>query len=40
VQTDISETYADHPIDRLYPAGIAVSVNTDARTLLNIFLDN
>jgi adenosine deaminase len=38
VQTDIFDTYADHPIDRFYRAGIPVSVNTDARTLVNVTL--
>jgi adenosine deaminase len=38
VQTDIYDTYAHHPIDRFYRAGIPVSVNTDARTLVNITL--
>jgi adenosine deaminase len=38
VQTDIFDTYADHPIDSFYRAGIPVSVNTDARTLVNITL--
>jgi adenosine deaminase len=38
VQTDIFDTYADHPIDRFYRAGIPVSVNTDARTLVHITL--
>jgi adenosine deaminase len=38
VQTDIFDTYADHPIDTFYRAGIPVSVNTDARTLVNITL--
>jgi adenosine deaminase len=38
VQTDIFDTYADHPIDGLYRAGIPVSVNTDARTLVNVTL--
>jgi adenosine deaminase len=38
VQTDIFDTYADHPVDRFYRAGIPVSVNTDARTLVNITL--
>ena len=28
------DTYADHPIDRLYQAGISVGVNSDARTLV------
>lgn len=38
VQTDIYDTYADHPIDRLYRAGISVGVNTDARTMTDITL--
>ena len=38
VQTNIYDTYADHPIDKLYRAGISVGVNTDARTLVNITL--
>jgi adenosine deaminase len=38
VQTDIYDTHADHPIDKLYRAGISVGVNTDARTLVNITL--
>jgi adenosine deaminase len=38
VQTNIYDTYADHPIDRFYRAGIPVSVNTDARTLVNVTL--
>ncbi len=33
VQSNVFETYADHPIDRLYRMGIPVSVNTDARTM-------
>jgi adenosine deaminase len=39
VQTNIYDTYADHPIDRLYRAGISVGVNTDDRTLVNITLN-
>jgi adenosine deaminase len=38
VQTNCYDTYADHPIDRLYRAGISVGVNTDARTISNITL--
>lgn len=38
VQTNCYETYADHPIDKLYRAGISVSVNTDTRTITNISL--
>jgi adenosine deaminase len=38
VQTNTFDTYADHPIDRLYRAGISVGVNTDTRTITNITL--
>jgi adenosine deaminase len=38
VQIDIYNTYADHPIDRLYKAGVSVGVNTDARTIVNTTL--
>lgn len=38
IQTNTFDTYADHPIDRLYRAGISVGVNTDARTISNITL--
>jgi adenosine deaminase len=31
VQIDLYETLADHPIDRLYRAGVPLSINTDAR---------
>ena len=38
VQTNVFDTYADHPINKLYRAGISVGVNTDDRTLTNITL--
>jgi adenosine deaminase len=38
VQTNVFDTYADHPIDELYRAGISVGVNTDTRTIGNITL--
>jgi adenosine deaminase len=38
VQTDVYDTYADHPIDKLHRAGILVGVNTDGRTISNITL--
>ncbi len=38
VQTDVVDTFADHPIDLLYRAGHSVSVNTDGRTLVNTTL--
>jgi adenosine deaminase len=38
VQTDIFDTYADHPIDHFYRSGLSVGVNTDGRTLVGITL--
>jgi adenosine deaminase len=38
VQIDIFNTYADHPIDRLYRAGLSVGVNTDGRALPHVTL--
>lgn len=38
VQTDCYDTYADHPIDKLYRAGISVGVNTDTRTISDVTL--
>ncbi|MBN1563971.1 MAG: adenosine deaminase [Anaerolineae bacterium] len=31
VQIDIYDTLPDHPVDRLYRAGVSLSINTDAR---------
>ena len=38
IQTNCYDTYADHPIDKLYRAGISIGVNTDTRTISNITL--
>jgi adenosine deaminase len=38
VQTDVCQTYPDHPISSIYDAGLSISVNTDARTMTNITL--
>jgi len=38
VQIDVFDTYADHPIDRLYNAGVSTGINTDGRTITNISL--
>jgi adenosine deaminase len=38
VQTNVYETYADHPIDALRRAGVSVGVNTDTRGIGNITL--
>ena len=37
-QTDAVDTYANHPIAKLYDAGLSLGVNSDDRTLCNINL--
>lgn len=36
VQIDIYKRYEDHPVDALYRAGVSISINTDAPTIVNI----
>jgi adenosine deaminase len=38
IQTNVFREYSDHPIDKLYKKGISLSVNTDARSLVNVTL--
>jgi len=38
IQLALYETYADHPISQFYESGLAVSVNTDSRTMTNVTL--
>jgi adenosine deaminase len=38
VQTDVCQTYPDHPISDIYDAGLSISVNTDTRAMTNITL--
>ncbi|HEV8190752.1 MAG TPA: adenosine deaminase, partial [Ktedonobacterales bacterium] len=38
VQTNVCATYADHPINRLYQAGVSVGVSTDTRTVTDVTL--
>ena len=40
VQTNIYHTIKDHSVDRLYRAGVPLSVNTDSRTMTGTSLDN
>lgn len=40
VQIDVYNTYADHPINRLFAAGISVGINTDGRTITGISLSD
>ena len=39
VQLDLCDTYADHPIDRLYRSGVSLGVNTDGRAITDIDLE-
>ena len=39
VQTRTCLTYADHPVDRLYRAGVSLGINTDTRTITNVTLE-
>ncbi len=39
VQTDLCDTYADHPIDRLHRRGVSLGVNTDGRAVTDIDLE-
>ncbi|MBC7904939.1 MAG: adenosine deaminase [Gemmatimonadaceae bacterium] len=38
VQIDIYPEYRDHPVDKLYRAGVSLNINTDARTITNVTL--
>ncbi len=40
VQTDVCAAMADHPVDRLYRAGVSVGINTDGRTMVDVTLDD
>jgi adenosine deaminase len=39
VQTNLCDTYADHPIDALYRRGVSLGVNTDGRAITDITLE-
>ncbi len=38
IQTNMYETYADHPINKLYHDRVSIGVNTDARTITSVTL--
>jgi adenosine deaminase len=38
IQTDIFNSFEEHPINYLFQRGVSLSINTDARTLTNISL--
>jgi adenosine deaminase len=39
VQTRVCQQYQDHPVDQLMRAGLSLGINTDARTITNITLN-
>lgn len=39
VQINIYDTYEQHPVDKLYRAGVPLNINTDTRTITNITLN-
>lgn len=39
VQINLFDSYKDHPIDKLYRAGVSLNVNTDAPTIVDITLN-
>ena len=39
VQTNMYGAYKDHPIDKLYRAGVSLSVNTDCQTIVDTTLN-
>ena len=38
MQTELYNTFADHPVDQLYKAGVSLCVSTDASTIAGITL--
>jgi adenosine deaminase len=40
VQTRTCLTHADHPVDRLFRAGVSLGINTDTRTITNVTLEH
>ena len=40
IQTNVFDTMEDHPIDQLYQSGISVGINTDARAISNVSLED
>ncbi len=40
IQIDVFDTYPNHPVDKLYRAGVPISINTDTRTITDISLSH
>ena len=38
IQTDIFKSFEQHPVNYLFKSGVSLSINTDARTLVNVSL--
>jgi len=38
IQIDVFDTYTDHPVDKLYNAGVSIGINTDTRSISDITL--
>ncbi|HEX4227968.1 MAG TPA: adenosine deaminase [Bryobacteraceae bacterium] len=39
LQTGVCRKYADHPVDKLFRAGLSLGISTDARTITNVTLE-
>jgi adenosine deaminase len=39
VQTCVCAAYGEHPVDRLFRAGVSLGISTDTRTITNVTLD-
>jgi len=39
VQTGACQNHADHPVDKLFRSGVSLGINTDARTITNVTLE-
>jgi len=39
VQTQVCSTYGQHPVDKLFRSGVSLGINTDARTITNVTLE-
>jgi adenosine deaminase len=39
VQTNVCASYREHPVDRLFRAGVPLGISTDARTITNVTLE-
>lgn len=40
VQTNVIDKIENHPVDKIYKSGVSMSINTDARTISDVYLRN